>query len=117
MCQISVCFARIFQGRMPVLEVADAEFLRHVMIKDFTSFTNRRKVLDLDTKLTSSLLTIKDDHWKHVRSLLTPTFTSGKLKQVNTNVLFKIDCCYWYVKQLINIATLPIYPDHEQLAD
>jgi hypothetical protein len=28
------------------------------------------------------LILLKDDHWKHVRSKMTPAFSSGKLRKV-----------------------------------
>ena len=35
---------------------------------------------------SDNLLQLRDDHWKHVRAQLSPTFSSGKLK--------KVDCFY-----------------------
>ena len=32
--------------------------------------------------LNELLTIIKDDHWKHVRNLITPTFSGGKLRKV-----------------------------------
>ena len=31
---------------------------------------------------SNNLLQLRDDHWKHVRGQLSPTFSSGKLKKV-----------------------------------
>jgi len=73
---------RIFQGRTPVLQVADAEFVKEVTIKEFSSFMNRRPLIDEDSIAANHVAAITNDHWKHIRTLLTPTFTSGKLKQV-----------------------------------
>lgn len=65
-----------------MLDVADADFLKQLMIKDFASFRNRRTVLDEQDAFNANMFQLRDDHWKHVRQVLTPTFTSGKLKQV-----------------------------------
>ena len=73
---------RNFQGRSPLLNISDLEMIKQITIKDFSKFTNRRVWFDEDNEMTSNLLGITGDHWKHVRSTLTPTFTSGKLKQV-----------------------------------
>ena len=65
------------------MEIRDADAVRQIAIKDFNKFRNRRLLMDKDpSPVVSYLLTlINDDHWKHVRNMLTPTFTSGKIKQ------------------------------------
>ena len=72
----------MFQGREPLLEITDVDMIKQVMIKDFPNFTNRRDILSERSLVTVNVAGIKDAHWKHVRSVLTPSFTSGKLKQV-----------------------------------
>ncbi|XP_067940091.1 cytochrome P450 3A24-like [Watersipora subatra] len=72
----------MYQGREPLLEIRDVDMIKQVMIKDFTDFTNRRDVLAERSLVTVNVAGIKDAHWKHVRSVLTPNFTSGKLKQM-----------------------------------
>ena len=49
-----------------------------------------------------SLLTVlKDEHWKHVRNNMTPTFTTGKLRRVRLYIiilcLLLIMCMHVYV--------------------
>ena len=40
---------------------------------------------------SDNLLQLRDDHWKHVRGQLSPTFSSGKLKKVSPpSVAFEI---------------------------
>ena len=36
----------------------------------------------LEDPFDKMMTVITGDHWKHVRNLCTPTFTSGKLKRV-----------------------------------
>lgn len=33
------------------------------------------------------LTVLGDDHWRHVRTSISPTFTTGKLKQVETELV------------------------------
>lgn len=66
-----------------MLDVADAEFLKEILIREFPSFNNRKVLLDEQDAFGENLFSLRDDHWKHVHSILAPTFTSGKLKQVN----------------------------------
>ncbi|KAF6041267.1 CYP3A4 [Bugula neritina] len=78
-----------FRGRVPILDIADPEYLRLTMIKDFSSMPNRNDLNVGESMLDNFMTALTDDHWRHVRSSLTPTFTSGKLKQMKG----RIDVC------------------------
>lgn len=71
-------------GRTPSLGVSDPDFLKEAMVKQFSSLPNR-SVLPAGGLFDYFLNSLKDEHWKHVRSALTPAFTSGKLKQVRNS--------------------------------
>jgi thromboxane-A synthase len=72
-----------FDGTRPVILTTDAAFIKHFMIKDFNSFVNRRSFNELQKPPADKFLTdLKDDEWKNVRSIVSTTFTSGKLKLV-----------------------------------
>ncbi len=69
----------------PVLVINDLDLAKDVMIKHFDHFTDRRTfAMDTSTegnKYTANMLTmITGEKWKKVRSLMSPAFTSGKLK-------------------------------------
>ncbi|XP_067931668.1 cytochrome P450 3A16-like [Watersipora subatra] len=83
-----------FRGRVPVLNVADPEFLRLAMVKDFTSMPNRQDAF-FGTLFDQFMTSLTDDHWRHVRASLSPTFTSGKLKMLKTRI---DDCADQFVK-------------------
>ncbi|XP_025085720.1 cytochrome P450 3A6-like [Pomacea canaliculata] len=73
----------IYRGQVPNLVVTDLDLIREVMVKNFVSYPNRQTSKMVDYKPWSeTLLTLKDDHWKHVRNVLSPTFSSGKLKKM-----------------------------------
>lgn len=62
-----------------VLIVAEAESLKDILIRDFTHFMDRTQ--HVKTKFFSKALTQKEgQEWKQVRSIMSPTFTSGKMK-------------------------------------
>lgn len=72
----------IYQGSEPHLVVSDAELIRQISIKDFDTFTNHDTSQFLNKYEKEFLFIIKDDRWKHVRSILSCTFTSGKIKRM-----------------------------------
>ena len=70
-----------FIGRRPILVIADPDLLKEILIRDSEKFINRFVAFKPKAPLHHSLLFLKDGDWKRVRSVLSPTFTSGKLKQ------------------------------------
>ncbi|KAK3697995.1 hypothetical protein QZH41_014378, partial [Actinostola sp. cb2023] len=68
-------------GRKASIVIADPELLKQIMVKDFHNFTNRDRDFT-PRKHQKDLLQLKDGDWRRVRSILTPTFTSGKLKMM-----------------------------------
>ncbi|XP_078096281.1 cytochrome P450 3A30-like [Mustelus asterias] len=72
----------IYDGQQPILSIMDIDLIKTVFVKEFyTLFTNRRNI-GLNGPLIESILIVDDDHWKRIRSVLSPTFTSGRLKEM-----------------------------------
>ncbi|XP_032111157.1 cytochrome P450 3A21 [Sapajus apella] len=72
----------IYDGRQPVLAIADPNIIKTVLVKEcYSVFTNRRSLGPVGF-MKSAISIAKDDEWKRIRSLLSPTFTSGKLKEM-----------------------------------
>ncbi|XP_036604529.1 cytochrome P450 3A24-like [Trichosurus vulpecula] len=74
--------AKFFDGRQPVLAITDPEIIKSVMVKEcYSVFTNRRGGIAGKT-LWNAITFVQDDQWKRIRTILSPTFTSGKLKEM-----------------------------------
>ncbi|NXV98553.1 CP3AL protein, partial [Calonectris borealis] len=72
----------IYDGRQPVVAVMDPQIIKCVLVKEcYSTFTNRRR-LDIVGELKNAVSLAEDEHWKRIRTVLSPTFTSGKLKEM-----------------------------------
>ncbi|XP_058536589.1 cytochrome P450 3A6-like [Ochotona princeps] len=72
----------LFEGRQPVLVITDPEMTKKVLLKEcYSSFTNGRSFGPLGI-MKNALTNSKDEEWKRLRTLLSPTFTSGKLREM-----------------------------------
>ena len=73
---------KIYMGRDPVIVVADPEMLRQILVRDFDKFRNRPEPIAGNAPLNKGLFGARDDDWRRVRSILTPTFSASKLKEI-----------------------------------
>ncbi|XP_001362807.1 cytochrome P450 3A4-like isoform X1 [Monodelphis domestica] len=71
-----------FDGTKPVLAIMDPETIKTVLVKEcYSVFTNRR-MLGLSGILEKAISIAEDEEWKRIRTVLSPAFTSGKLKEM-----------------------------------
>ncbi|KAL4625086.1 thromboxane-A synthase isoform X1 [Arapaima gigas] len=75
-----------YLGRRPVVLVADPDMLKQILVKDFSSFPNRMTIKAATKPISESLLMLKDERWKRVRSILTPSFSSAKMREAGIMV-------------------------------
>ncbi|KAG5307127.1 CP9E2 protein, partial [Acromyrmex insinuator] len=65
----------------PVLMLRDPEVIKAVIVKNFNSFTNNSIFVDVnDYVLSQNLFGLQNIKWRHVKNLLSPSFTSSKMK-------------------------------------
>jgi len=66
------------------LMVTDTDLLKAIFVKDFDHFSDRRTFATgpNDVMFTKMLFAMTGERWKHLRSKLSPTFTTGKIKRV-----------------------------------
>uniref|UniRef100_A0A4W6CPC9 unspecific monooxygenase n=1 Tax=Lates calcarifer TaxID=8187 RepID=A0A4W6CPC9_LATCA len=68
--------------RTPMLAVMDPDMLKTILVKEcLTYFTNRRN-LHLNGDLYDTMFLAEDDQWRRIRNILSPSFTSGRIKEM-----------------------------------
>ncbi|GFU45905.1 cytochrome P450 3A8 [Nephila pilipes] len=85
-----------YYGMKPVLLVTDPYLLKDIFIKDFNKFIDRETFSPIhrynpNNKYAQSVLNLPGQAWKDVRSILTPTFTVAKMKQMAGSINSSID--------------------------
>ncbi|GIX78249.1 cytochrome P450 3A21 [Caerostris darwini] len=86
-----------YEGNKALISIADPTLLRDVLVKDFAFFSNRREVRTGDKVIDNLLSIIRGEDWKRVRTIITPTFTTGKIKRMLS--IFK-DCANTLVNNM-----------------
>lgn len=73
-------FMNFFQ---PAILVVEPDLVKNVLVKDFNAFHDRGIFVDpVGDPLSGTLFSLEGVQWKLMRQKLTPTFTSGKMKQM-----------------------------------
>ena len=71
----------VFVG--PILNIADPELAKQILVKDFNVFRNRADRRPIKHPIINkNLVTAEYDLWKRIRPVVSPTFTSGKMKKM-----------------------------------
>jgi len=71
----------LYATTKPVIMLRDPEVIKNVIVKNFDSFTNNSVFVDVnDYILSQNLFGLQNTKWRHVKNLLSPFFTSSKMK-------------------------------------
>ncbi|XP_049985669.1 cytochrome P450 3A6-like isoform X3 [Alexandromys fortis] len=72
----------LYDGKQPLLVIAEPDMIRKVLVKEFYSVFTNRQTSGPNGLLKKGVAACENENWKRVRTLLSPAFTSGKLKEM-----------------------------------
>ncbi|KAG5895439.1 hypothetical protein JTB14_037598 [Gonioctena quinquepunctata] len=76
-------YSGFYQFVQPNLMIRDPELLKQVAVKDFEYFTDHKSFTSEDDALWgTNLFTSKGQKWRHMRPILSPSFTSSKMRSM-----------------------------------
>ncbi|XP_063381275.1 uncharacterized protein LOC134667798 [Cydia fagiglandana] len=68
----------------PYIIVKDPELLKRITVKDFDHFVDRRIIVDAKAEpmFGRNLVSLRGQEWKDMRSMMSPAFTSSKIRNM-----------------------------------
>ena len=90
-----------FIGNLPTIFLTEPDIIREIYIKRFNDFPNRSKATYATQFWEQTILqTTQYNNWRFLRSTLTPGFTSGKLRKMDSIVNGCVDRTMGQLKQM-----------------
>ncbi|CAL8117832.1 unnamed protein product [Orchesella dallaii] len=77
-------FVGISELTSPSYYITDLELMKHIYVKDSDHFVDRRSITTStsDILFKKMLISLEGEQWKGMRSKLSPTFTTGKIRKM-----------------------------------
>ena len=97
----------LYEFHKPILFISDPNMIKHIFVKDFDFFVNRRAIGERNNtkSVMGQMLSSRgDEEWQNLRAIMTPTFTSGKIRNMFPFVCTIADqlvaCCLRETREL-----------------
>nr|XP_031848281.1 cytochrome P450 9e2-like [Nomia melanderi] len=105
-------YVGFYEFLTPTILLRDLELIKSITVKNFEHFQDHRSNGNtMEWLFTKNLFALSGERWKEVRNMLTPAFTSSKMK-----AMYKLmnDCAVRYGEIL---ATMPVKERSMELKD
>ena len=106
-----------FLGNMPTLVVSDPDIIKEIFIKQFNKFPYRMQALYISKWWDNGVVMAVGDHWKYLRSILSRTFSTSKLKQIQPVVERHLGILVSSLSQYTTSFTNPVIDMRKLFAD
>ncbi|BFY99403.1 hypothetical protein BsWGS_02443 [Bradybaena similaris] len=74
------------QGSQLILVTTNRDVWKQILIKDFSNFVDRQPKIISSSPFFKSLFFARGSQWRKHRQIVSPTFTTGKLKYISKSV-------------------------------
>jgi cytochrome P450 family 9 len=73
-----------FNFTQPIIMLRDLDLIKNIAIKNFDHFQDHRTIFDasIDSLMGGNIFNLKGDIWRESRNILSPAFTSKKIKSM-----------------------------------
>lgn len=97
-----------YQFVAPEVFLKDVDLIKQIAVKDFDHFTDHQGfAADSDILFSSNLFTLKGSQWREMRTILSPAFTSSKMRVMFALIKQTADqFVEYYAKQGADVAGL-----------
>jgi len=77
-------YVGMFDMTDPIIMIRDLELIKSIALKHFDMFTDHRSFVDenQDKLFGKNLFALRGEKWRQIRALLSPAFTSNKMKNM-----------------------------------
>jgi cytochrome P450 family 9 len=76
----------MYQFLLPTLVIKDPDLVKQITVREFDQFVNRRQLINAESDAfwSRNLFASRDERWRDLRSTLSPSFTSSKMRIMYT---------------------------------
>jgi cytochrome P450 family 6 len=105
-------YVGIFSFDKPSLLIRDLELVKNILVKDFQNFMDRTLSFEdkFEPLVAKTIAVLKGELWRHLRTNLTPVFTSRKMK----NMFYLVDTSGKELAECLEKATADGKLPHNQ---
>ena len=93
-----------YVGQVPSLLISDQKLAKQILVKDFHIFNQSQKMPVIPKLFEHSMTNLSGPEWKVIRSAVSPTFTTGKLRRTVKHLSLPIQNFFENLDNLIRLG-------------